>query len=73
MAQIGQGPKKMKQIAAWLGVILMVLAGYFAFWPIPIAPLAWSVTPAPGYVGPHAQNKRLAGLQTIDIGFIAFM
>ena len=58
----------MKQIGAWFGVFLMVLAGYFAFWPIPIAPNAWVAQPAPGYVGPHAQNAKLAGLKNIDIG-----
>ena len=58
----------MKQIAAWFGVFLMVLTGYFAFWPIPIAPNAWVAQSAPGYVGPHAQNTKLAGLSSIDIG-----
>lgn len=58
----------MKQIGAWFGVFLMVLTGYFAFWPIPIAPNAWVAQPAPGYVGPHAQNTKLAGLKNIDIG-----
>lgn len=58
----------MKQIAAWFGVFLMVLTGYFAFWPIPIAPNAWVAQSAPGYIGPHAQNTKLAGLSSIDIG-----
>ena len=58
----------MKRFVAWLGVVLMVLAGYFAFWPIPISPNAWTAEAAPGYVGPHVRNTRLAGLQTIDIG-----
>ncbi len=58
----------MKKIAAWFGVFLMVLAGYFAFWPIPVAPRAWSAQKAPGYVGPHVRNEKLAGLKTIDIG-----
>ena len=52
----------MKRFVAWLGVALMALAGYFAFWPIPISPRAWTVQAAPGYVGPHAQNTRLANL-----------
>ena len=58
----------MKRFVAWLGVFLMMLAGYFAFWPIPISPHAWTADAAPGYVGPHARNTRLAGLQNIDIG-----
>ncbi|MCC2104916.1 MAG: SMP-30/gluconolactonase/LRE family protein, partial [Hyphomicrobiales bacterium] len=58
----------MKTIAAWFGVFLMTLAGYFAFWPIPIAPRAWSAQPGPGYVGAHARNEKLAGLKQIDIG-----
>ena len=58
----------MKTIGAWCGVFLMVLAGYFAFWPIPISPVAWVAQPGPGYAGPHAKNTKLADLQTIDIG-----
>ena len=58
----------MKRFLAWLGVLLLGLAGYFAFWPIPIAPRAWTAQPAPGYLGPHARNDRLAGLNKIDIG-----
>ena len=46
----------MKTIGAWFGVFLMVLTGYFAFWPIPIAPVSWAAPAATGYVGPHAQN-----------------
>jgi len=58
----------MKRLVAGLGVILTGLAGYFAFWPIPISPRAWVAPPAPGYVGAHARNEKLAGLKTIDIG-----
>ena len=29
--------------------------------------MAWVAPPAPGYVGPHAVNQKLAGLQLIDL------
>ncbi len=52
------------------GLLLLALAGvaYMAFWPVPAAPVAWQTPPAPGYVGVHAPNQRLAGLKFIPIG-----
>ncbi len=52
------------------GLLLLALAGvaYMAFWPVPAAPVAWQAPPAPGYVGVHAPNQRLAGLKLIPIG-----
>lgn len=51
------------------GVAVAVLAGaaYLAWWPVPIAPVAWSAPAAPGYQGVHAPNQRLAGLRMIDL------
>ena len=50
-----------------LPVLVLVIA-YLLFWPVPIAPVVWNAAPAPGYVGPHAVNQKLAGLQAIDLG-----
>lgn len=44
------------------------VACYLALWPVPAEPVAWQAPAAPGYVGAHAANTRLAGLQKIDIG-----
>lgn len=48
------------------GVTLGVVA-YLLAWPVPITPVAWNASPAPGYQGVHAPNQRLAGLRTIDL------
>jgi len=54
-------------------VILVVLAliaaalAYLLFWPVPIDPVAWQAPPAPGYVGPHAVNTRLAQLKELPL------
>jgi sugar lactone lactonase YvrE len=55
----------------WLIVLLALLAAlmlYFAFWPVPIQPVAWESQASPGYTGAHAANTRLANLQKISIG-----
>jgi sugar lactone lactonase YvrE len=49
--------------AAMLAALL-----YFAFWPVPIAPVAWEVSANAGYTGEHATNSRLKDLQKISIG-----
>jgi sugar lactone lactonase YvrE len=48
--------------------LAVALAAYLALWPVPIRPVPWQAPPAPGYVGPHAVNQRLAGLNLIDLG-----
>lgn len=48
--------------------MLAGVLGYFCLWPVPAQPVAWRAPMAPGYVGAHAPNTRLAGLRTIDIG-----
>ena len=56
--------------AVWtaLGLGLGALALYFAFWPVPIDPVAWTPPPAPGYVGPFARNDRLAAMERLSLG-----
>ncbi len=58
----------MKKFALGLGVLLLAVVAYMAFWPVPIAPVSWKAPAAPGYVGPHAVNQKLAGLKLIDLG-----
>lgn len=49
------------------GVIALLIAGYLSLWPVPIEPVAWKAPAAPGYVGVHAENRKLVGLQKIDL------
>jgi sugar lactone lactonase YvrE len=56
-----------KPILAVSGAVV-ALVGYLLFWPVPIHPVAWEASKAPGYSGAHAVNTRLASLQKIDIG-----
>lgn len=58
----------MRRAAAALGVLLLALLAYLTLWPTPLEPVAWVAPPDPGYVGPHAPNDRLAGLEMIDLG-----
>lgn len=41
---------------------------YLLAWPVPIEPVAWSAPADPGYSGPFAVNRRLAGLEILAIG-----
>ncbi|MFC3378921.1 SMP-30/gluconolactonase/LRE family protein [Rugamonas sp. CCM 8940] len=48
-------------------LLILVPAAYLSLWPVPIEPLAWQAPAAPGYVGAHAPNSRLAGVRQIDL------
>lgn len=48
--------------------MLLALAAYLLWWPVPVEPVAWSAPPDPGYGGAHALNQKLAGLQLIPLG-----
>jgi sugar lactone lactonase YvrE len=56
------------QIVAGAGLTLAAALSYLLLWPVPAEPLAWTPQAAPGYVGAHAPNTKLAGLRKIDIG-----
>ena len=58
----------MRKAVLVLGLLLLGLVAYLALWPVPIEPLSWKAPAAPGYVGPHAVNQKLAGLRMIDLG-----
>ncbi|TDM07989.1 MAG: hypothetical protein C4K60_00220 [Ideonella sp. MAG2] len=58
----------MKKLLLTLVFLLAGLASYLLLWPVPIQAQAWVAPNAPGYVGPHAPNTRLAGLQMISLG-----
>ena len=57
----------LKRIACAVVVLLVALAAYLSFWPVPVQPVAWSAPPAPGYLGAHAANTRLAGLTLMPL------
>ncbi len=56
-----------KRILLALLVVILVIVGYFAFWPVPIEPCAWQAPPDPGYTGKFAPNERLKGLELLKI------
>ncbi len=58
----------MKKVALIVGLAVLALAAYLSLWPVPIEPVSWNAPAAPGYVGPHAVNAKLAGLKTISLG-----
>lgn len=58
----------MKRVLNVLAVLLLLLVGYFCLWPVPIEPVPFTSGALPPYVGDHAVNTRLAGLQHISIG-----
>ena len=58
----------MKKILLTIVFLLLVLAAYLIFWPVPIEPVTWKAPMAPGYTGPHAVNTKLANLKTISLG-----
>ncbi|MDP1955225.1 MAG: SMP-30/gluconolactonase/LRE family protein [Polaromonas sp.] len=58
----------MKKAASTLLILLAAVAAYLCLWPVPIEPVRWQPSPAPGYVGPHGLNNKLAGLKMIALG-----
>lgn len=55
---------------AMLAIAALIALGltYLLLWPVPVEPSPWIAEKAPGYVGSHARNERLAALQVIDMG-----
>ncbi len=53
---------------AALAIVAALASAYLLLAPVAIDPVAWSAPAAPGYVGPHAPNTRLANLQRASIG-----
>ncbi len=58
----------MKKAVLTLAVVVLALAAYLCLWPVPIEPVSWDAPSAPGYVGAHAVNTRLADLKMISLG-----
>ena len=57
----------MKKLFLALLAIVVASAAYLGFWPVAVRAVAWDAPAAPGYVGPHAPNAKLAGLNLISL------
>ncbi len=57
----------MKKILGTLLALVLIAAAYLLLWPLPINPVAFTLPAAPGYLGVHAVNTKLAGLKLIDL------
>lgn len=62
-AQVG----RLNWLASWVTPVAAVIA-YLAFWPTPADPVAWHAPKDVGYVGDHALNQKLSGLQQFALG-----
>jgi sugar lactone lactonase YvrE len=62
-----KGDPAVKKTFATLATLLLLAAMYLLLWPVPIAPVAFNLPKAPGYVGPHTVNNKLAKLNIIDL------
>ena len=58
----------MRRFVKFVGLMLVLLAAYLCFWPVPVKPVAWNAPADAGYVGDFAANDRLAGLTFVDLG-----
>jgi sugar lactone lactonase YvrE len=54
-------------VTSFVGALALLLA-YLFLWPVPVQPAVWQAPKAPGYVGPHAPNQRLSGMQHLALG-----
>ncbi|MGE0129817.1 MAG: SMP-30/gluconolactonase/LRE family protein [Blastocatellales bacterium] len=54
-----------KRLAAVISVALVGLAAYLLFWPVPIAPIAWTPSHNPGQTRVFARNAGFRSLQTL--------
>jgi sugar lactone lactonase YvrE len=45
-----------KRLAVIVAIALVGVAAYLFFWPVPIAPIAWTPSPNPGQTGAFAQD-----------------
>lgn len=48
--------------------VLLVPVLYLLFWPVPIAPVAWTPPPMPALEGPYAANDRLKNAERLAEG-----
>jgi sugar lactone lactonase YvrE len=59
---------RVRKILVSVALVIVAIAAYLFFWPVPVDPVAWHPKTPPGFTGEYAANTRLAGLRTIAIG-----
>ena len=57
-----------KRVLLIILVIIAIGLAYLLFWPVPLAPVAWTPSPAPALSGIYQQNQRLAGTERLSLG-----
>lgn len=55
-----------RRVIGIVAIVVLVVAGYLCFWPVPVEPVAWAAPVPTRFTGAHAPNTRLSGLRTID-------
>ena len=58
----------MKKLILWPIILVILLAAYLLFWPVPIKPVSWSPPEAPDMTGPYAVNQKLATVERLGEG-----
>ncbi len=53
-----------------IAALIVALAGYLAFWPVPIDPAPFATPPNPGYTGAYEANDRLTGAERLAVGLV---
>ncbi len=48
-------------------ILLLALAAYLGFWPVPIQPVSWQAPTSKGTTGAYAENSRLAKVENIGL------
>ncbi|MBN4046506.1 SMP-30/gluconolactonase/LRE family protein [bacterium AH-315-P15] len=59
-----------RMVSYLLGIAVIALAGYLAFWPVPIEPQAFETPPNPGLAGVYAPNDILTNAERIGQGLM---
>ena len=57
-------------MAEFLILILILLAVYLLFWPVPIDPKGWNPPPAPAYEGRFAHRNKMSSAEKLWLGKI---
>lgn len=57
-------------VSVVIGLLVVALAGYLIFAPVPIEPQAFDVPANPGYRGDFAENDRLTGAERLAVGLV---
>jgi len=56
-----------KRLAIVIAIAIVMLIAYLLFWPVPIAPIAWTPSPNPGMTGAFAQTTGFRSPQKLIV------